>query len=73
MFIGLNFSPAVNCGSFPGLANGGFQLKPPHATAAFQSVADAVCNPGHSYSSSPATITCLSTGLWSSAGSCTSK
>ena len=73
MCVDSNVSPAVNCGPFPNLSDGAFIFQQPHTTTTFLSVANADCNPGHNYTRRPAIITCLSTGAWSSPGTCDRK
>ena len=71
--IDSNVPPAVNCGPFPNLLDGVFIFQRPHTTTTFLSVANADCNPGHNYTRRPANINCLSTGAWSSPGTCDRK
>ena len=71
--IDSNVPPAVNCGPFPNLSDGVLAFQQPHTTTTFLSVAIAHCNPGHNYNKNPAIITCLSTGAWSSLGTCDRK
>ena len=71
--IDSNVPPAVNCRQFPNLSNGVFAFQQPYTTTTFLSVANAHCNPGYNYTRRPANITCLSTGAWSSSGTCDRK